>query len=341
MGLGGGGGGSSAATAQGDTKEGRALYREQAGLAREQAGLIRSSLPLLEEQSGLIREQAATGRELRERSREQWDLYKTRALPVLDDLTRAVNRYGSEGRIREAEGAAATDVASSYDQQRRSLFSNLGRFGVRPGSGRFTSALRSLALGQASDTAGAKTRTRRGILDRDIANRFGLAGAWQGRDSSALAGLGGAGSLIGQAGNALGSGYARAAGALGQAGQGLGQAAGGFMSSAASQRQASATAQGGLWSGLGSLAGSLGGAWILSSDERLKENIKPVGMADKDIFIYEFNYLDDPDTTYTGVMAQQLMDTRPWHIHEIEGFLFVDYGRLLDELANEHLKEAA
>ena len=342
MSGGGGGGGSSAATAQADTEEGRELYREQAGLAREQAGLLRESRPLLEEQTGLLREQAATARELRAMGREQWDIYKEHGLGALKDLGERVDRYASKGRIAQQEGMAAADVKASYGNQRASFFRNLGRYGARPGSGRFASSLRALALGEAGDTAGAKTRTRTGILDRDLANRFGLSAAWQGRDSSAMAGLGQSAAQLGAAGMGLGSGYSRMASGLGQAGQGLGQAAGGFMNNAASMRQSDAIAQGGMWSGLGALAGSLGGAWILASDERLKTDIKPIGKAAEDVVVYSFKYLDEPSTTYTGVIAQELIRTRP-HLVVVSpaNYLFVNYSRLFEEIFIDEYKEAA
>ena len=336
-----GGGSSPPATAQADTEEGRALYTEQAGLAREQAALLRESRPLIDEQTGLLREQASTARELRGMAREQWDIYKEHGLGALKNLGEKVKNYASEGRIAQQEGLAATDVKSAYANQRKSFFRNMGRYGARPGSGKFASSLRALALGEAGDVAGAKTRTRTGILDRDLANRFGLAAAWQGRDSSAMAGLGNSASLIGSAGMNLGVGAQRLASGLGGAASGLGNAASGFSNMGMSAARDHATMQGGLYSGVGSLIGSLGGAWLLS-DERLKQGIKALGKLESGIHVFEFSYIDEPESRYTGVIAQEVIDIKPYLIGEYEGYLTVDYDRLMnEEVFFEDMAEAA
>ena len=340
MSGGGGGGSSPPATAQADTAEGRALYQEQANLAREQASLLRESRPLIDEQTGLLREQAATARELRAMSREQWDLYKEHGLGSLKRLGEKVKNYASEGRIQQQEGLAATDVKSAYANQRQSFFRNMGRYGAKPGSGRFASSLRALALGEAGDVAGAKTRTRTGILDRDLANEFGLSAAWQGRDSSAMAGLGNSASLLGNAGSNLGSGFYRMAQGLGGAASNLGSAAGGFANMGMSASRDHATMQGGLYSGIGSLVGSLGSAWLLS-DERLKQDIKALGQLESGIHVFEFSYIDEPETRYTGVIAQEVIDIKPYLIGEYEGYLTVDYDRLMNEEVFFEMAEAA
>ena len=407
MSLGGGGGSSPPATAQADTAEGRALYqeqaelareqaglsreqaallresrplideqtgliREQAGIAREQAALLRDSRPLIDEQVGLLREQAETSRELRGMAREQWDIYKEHGLGALRNLGEKVENYASPTRIAQQEGLAATDVKSAYANQRQGFFRNMSRYGVKPGSGRFASSLRALALGEAGDTAGAKTRTRTGILERDLANRFGLAAAWQGRDSSAMAGLGNSASLLGNAGmglgvgaqrlaaglggaasslgNAagnLGSGYfnmagglGNAANTLGNAGMNIGNAAGGFSNMGIQSSRDHATMQGGLYSGIGSLVGSLGSAWLLS-DERLKQDIKAVAQLDSGIHVFEFSYLDDPENRYTGVIAQEVVDIKPYLVGESDGYLMVNYDLLMKEEIVSEMAEAA
>ena len=341
MGLGsifGGGGGSSASTTAADTKEGRELYREQAGLAREQASLIRDARPLVDEQTGLLREQAETARSMRTMAREQWDLYKSEGLGALRELGAKIRDWASPGRIAQQEGMAAADVSASYGRARKGLINQLSRYGIRPGSGKFASSFRALALGEASDTASAKTRTRTGILERDLANSFGLAAAWQGRDSSAMAGLGAAAQNLGAAGRGLGTGYFQAAGALGQAGAGLGSAGRGISGIGLGLEQSSSTRQAGLWSGLGALGGSLGAAWIMSSDRRVKCGIIEIDELPSGIKVYEFNYVDDLDTRYTGVMADEVLEAKPWLVYEDleSGILMVDYTELLAEEVEDY-----
>ena len=44
--------------------------------------------------------------------------------------------------------------------------------------------------------------------------------------------------------------------------------------------------------------------------------------------IYEFNYKNDPTTRYRGVMAHDLVTSRPDAIHRVNGYLAVDYSKL-------------
>ena len=75
---------------------------------------------------------------------------------------------------------------------------------------------------------------------------------------------------------------------------------------------------------IGTIGASLGGFF---SDKRLKENIKKV---DKQhgFNIYEFNYKDRPEDRYRGVLAQEVKETRPDAVYELEGYLVVDYERI-------------
>lgn len=93
-----------------------------------------------------------------------------------------------------------------------------------------------------------------------------------------------------------------------------------------------------LTGGLFGLGGSLLGGYAASptgskaisglfSDERLKQDIKPIGV-EKGHNIYEFSYKSDPSRKYRGVMAQEVQKTNPEAISEREGYLAVDYQML-------------
>lgn len=64
------------------------------------------------------------------------------------------------------------------------------------------------------------------------------------------------------------------------------------------------------------------------SDERLKENIKPVGETDGGTPLYSWNYKGDPETRI-GPIAQEVAQTQPdaVGVHKT-GLLGVDYGKL-------------
>ena len=72
-------------------------------------------------------------------------------------------------------------------------------------------------------------------------------------------------------------------------------------------------------------ATSLGGA-ALGSDIRMKENIRYVGEKNGHK-LYEFNYLGG-EQRYKGVMAQDLLTTRPDALTSRNGLYWVDYGAL-------------
>lgn len=81
---------------------------------------------------------------------------------------------------------------------------------------------------------------------------------------------------------------------------------------------------------LGDLLGAgIGAALSFFSDERLKENIKPVGTRNGHN-LYEFNYIADPNKIkYVGVMAQEVAQTNPEAVKiSRSGFMMVNYGVL-------------
>lgn len=81
---------------------------------------------------------------------------------------------------------------------------------------------------------------------------------------------------------------------------------------------------------LGGFAGSpVGSAAIagLFSDIRLKENIKHVG-EENGFPIYKFNYINIPEKTFTGVMAQDVENIMPEAVIESEGYKKVNYDMI-------------
>lgn len=87
-----------------------------------------------------------------------------------------------------------------------------------------------------------------------------------------------------------------------------------------------------IFNALGSAA-SLGAS--IFSDERLKEDIEPVGELYDGTGVYRYRYLwDDPDMRRIGVMAQEVEQTRPDAVREIGGYKAVDYGDATDLAAS-------
>lgn len=66
------------------------------------------------------------------------------------------------------------------------------------------------------------------------------------------------------------------------------------------------------------------------SDERVKDNITPVGKTYDGQNIYRFNYKGDT-TTQMGLLAQEVEKTKPEAVYEIDGLKVVDYGAATDD----------
>lgn len=76
---------------------------------------------------------------------------------------------------------------------------------------------------------------------------------------------------------------------------------------------------------VGGFVGSAVGS--LFSDARLKENIEHIG-EENGYPIYKFNYINIPEKTYIGVMAQDVISINPQAVSESEGFMNVNYDMI-------------
>jgi hypothetical protein len=81
---------------------------------------------------------------------------------------------------------------------------------------------------------------------------------------------------------------------------------------------------------------SLGGAGIMASDVRMKENIEPIGVANNGLTVYKFEYkpeFKDHELAGSGVhygyMAQEVEQVYPYAVKTLDdGYKVVDYGLL-------------
>ena len=111
--------------------------------------------------------------------------------------------------------------------------------------------------------------------------------------------------------------------AAGNIGGLLGQQANAF----AAGQMAQAQMRGQMFGNLLQLGGTLGGAYMLASDRRIKEDIKRIGKTDDGLPIYTFRYKGD-STVHMGVMAQDVEKKNPDAVKEIDGIKAVNYGAL-------------
>ncbi len=114
-----------------------------------------------------------------------------------------------------------------------------------------------------------------------------------------------------------------------------GQAAANNQSSAKSNLLSTAGSLGGTALGTyfgGTTGGAIGGflgsaAGSLFSDRRLKENIELVG-TENGFNLYKFNYINVPEKTFIGVMADEVEKTHPEAVSESEGYKKVNYDMI-------------
>ena len=236
--------------------------------------------------------------------REVWDTWGTHGLNALNWATDAVKNWASPGRMAIEEGMAADRVASAYDNERQSFMRSLGRYGLNPNSGRFASALRSMALGRASGISGARNQTRMNILDQDVKNKMGLMGPMLNLKSAVedrkLR------DVMQQRQIDADKWIAAKTGKDNRASAGM--------------------------SAIGQIVGAIGIGKFLS-DSRCKRNIQQIGTLPGDLPLYEFTYYDDPDNYYIGVIAQELQRTKPHLVGTLDsGYLTVDYEQLIEEI---------
>jgi hypothetical protein len=93
-------------------------------------------------------------------------------------------------------------------------------------------------------------------------------------------------------------------------------------------------AQSNLMGGLMGLGGTLGGAAILASDPRMKENVKAIGVLDNGLTLYSFEYKNQfKDHEYAGhgvhvgVMADEVEQVYPYAVSTLDdGYKVVNYG---------------
>ena len=64
-----------------------------------------------------------------------------------------------------------------------------------------------------------------------------------------------------------------------------------------------------------------------TSDKKLKENIKQVGVSPQGYKIYEFNYIGG-DVRFRGAMAQDVLKKNPMAVGIDQNYLTVDYSKI-------------
>ena len=185
----------------------------------------------------------------------------------------------------------------AYDRQYQNTDEALINRGIQTGTKQYNQVMGDLQnnqLGALSDLANQAVFAGQNYTSGQIGNVNALTG---GRDVYALSGMGGNNNAYDNAYNARQYGYN--------------------------------TQQNGI-NNLLSAGATIGAAALLASDERLKENLKPVGKLDNGLKVYVGNYKEETglDTTpQLFLLAQEVEKKKPEAVGEKGGFLAVNYKK--------------
>ncbi len=193
--------------------------------------------------------------------------------PLEKKLVQDAEEYSTEGKREELATQAAADVNTAFTNVRGQESRALTRMGVNPNSSRFAALNNQLTLGQAATSAGAMNKTRTDSEQLGFARRMDAASLGRGLAGNASTAYGvslnagegvrtnsmASGAMMGQGYSQAGQAYGGAANSYGTAGNIYGQEFQGRMQGYQAQQQA----QGAFMQGIGSLAGTIGGAYIM------------------------------------------------------------------------------
>lgn len=280
--------------------------------------------PVIDAQLGIMNETARQGK-------DYYDYMVAKQRPVEDALNADAMAAGTDAKAEAAAGRAIADSQGGYTRALNQGFRQARRYGLNP-----VNQASSLGLAQAQATAAAANGAREKEKNLGYAKKLDVAGLYRGMPGASTAAYGVAtnagNSAVGnqmQPSNQLMNANVSSAGIVGQ-GQGLRlQGLGNILNSQTSMYNASMANQGGDSGFMGAL-GTLGGAAITKwSDRRLKTLIESVGVdEDTGLTLYDFNYIDDPDRRYRGVMADEVERFMPEAVEYENGYAKVNYSML-------------
>ena len=270
----------------------------------------------------------------------EWTLERRGQLTGLQNrLIEDARSYDEGDRRAGLQAQAFADVNAAFTNAQGQQQRALGRAGVAPGTGKALALGNSTALAQASALANASQKVSEAARQEGYALTDRATNALAGYPAMGMQATG-AGAGYGQLGlgaanqglAGMNSGFGAAGGLAGQ----MGTNATNMWNAQASYKnnqdhianQNRGDTFGGILGGLGGLATGLNGfSW---SDRRLKENIVAVGRDERTgLTLYEFNYKDNPQFRWRGVMADEVREHFPEAVYRNEeGYDRVYYAQL-------------
>jgi len=311
------------------------LGREQLDESRRQYEQnMAVTKPVVEAQQQIMSETARQGK-------DYYDYNTSTFRPLEQQMVADAAKEGTDARIEEAASEAVADTRTGQAQATNQAIRQGMRYGYSPAKMAKMVGMQSTA--NASAVAGAATGARAKQRNLGWARRLDAAGLGRGLPGSSTgaysvatgAGNSAVGNQMAPGGQLL-NGMATGANITG-AGRGMLQS--GLTSVAGMQTSNYNNALANDSSGLGGMlgmaktgmdiAGAAKGLGWITSDRRLKENIKLVGKDERTgLNLYEFSYIGD-GKRLRGVMADEVESIMPDAVSKDDlGFASVNYGAL-------------
>lgn len=200
------------------------------------------------------------------KDRERWE---STFKPLQDEFINTAKNWDSAGRQSERAAEAKADVINNATQARQAAERNMASMGIKPTSGLYAGIDRAGSQATALAAAGAENTSRNAVRKEGVAMRADAINLGNGLAVNPATSLGlssstGSAAMGTTAGNnaqaaglssIMGQGYQGAMSGYGNQANILNQQYGNQINAWQAQQQASATATGGLWSGIGSAAG--------------------------------------------------------------------------------------
>jgi hypothetical protein len=308
------------------------LGREQLGFARQQYSDL---APIVR---GLADQQAQAQEEQMRQAQDYYDYAQQTFRPVEQGIVRRAQEFNTEAYREQLAQKAAAEAGRAFGITQDASERAMASMGVNPASGRFAGMQSQNQLGLTAQRTGAMTGARQQAEQMGYARLLDAAGLGRGLPGLSTAAYGGAtGAGSAAAGTYMAPGNQYMTG-MAQGINTIGSGRGMLQSGQSTILNNQANLYGQSMQTRGEVAGSIFGAGgrmlaaspFITSDIRLKTNIKPTGIDSRtNLPTYEFAYKAAPTLRYRGVMAQDVEKLYPQAVSEdASGYKRVRYDML-------------
>ncbi|WP_414729464.1 tail fiber domain-containing protein [Zhongshania aliphaticivorans] len=282
-----------------------------------------------------------------EQGKDYFDYNKETFRPLEQGLVSDAQNFSSASYGEKMAGEASAAAGNAFANTQKSLARSDAARGLNPNSPAARAARQQASLGLAASRANSMTNATSQAEQLGWARRLdagGLGRGLAGASSAAYQGSVGAGSAGANTYQAAGQNYqAGISSGAGIYNAGSQTQMSGLNSIMGTQTDIYSSNQEMQGAKFGAVMGLAGAGLGAMSDRRLKENVE---FHHKDMNLnlnfYTFNYIKEPDRTFVGLMADEVVINYPYAVElGIDGYYSVDYGALNTRMLEITGKETA